>query len=397
LYINDISTINKLKLDISILNNKKITLNIGDTNGYYFNGQVNYDANYTCMYIDSVDNIDYISFECLQNNAGIIYFVYDDDTKERFGYDVGTYNIKVPDNVKTIWINFWTTSFVNGVTLHTNLFLPYQDGYIYKTFEVPKYSDLSSERNNNTACLKLPLSYTSKGIPTKLVIICHGASMGINSNGTGWTNDSGYNRLVDNLINQGYAIMDSNGYDDSTSSGHEHWSCPQALSGYIKAYDYFTQNYNLDKNVYLYGFSMGGLTALNLAINRSIPIRCIMVGAPVISLYNQCVERGLNYDFLLAYGMGGTYDADKCKGYDRFLDIININNIDYVLKDLPPIRCAYGVDDTAISNANIIQYFNSLRNSNKNAIVKGYEGGHDISYGGSLAVIYDIINYFYYY
>lgn len=278
---------------------------------------------------------------------------------------------------------------------------PYKSGYIYQSFKVPKTRDFTYEFNDNTAFLKLPTSYTPDGKATKLCIICHGASKGISDDGsTGWTNDTGYNKIVNTLNSYGYAVIDSNGYNDAASSGHEHWGAPQALAGYMKAYEYFTEHYNLEKAVYVYGFSMGGLTALNLAINRSFPIKCIMVGAPVISLYDQCVDgtaHSVNSDFLLAYGMGNAYNAARCRGYDRYNDIVQIDNTKYILKAIPPIYCAYGESDTAISNSKILEYFDALHNSNYDARIVGYQGGHEISYGGSQNVLNDMIIFFNYY
>ena len=252
----------------------------------------------------------------------------------------------------------------------------------------------------NTAYLRLPDGYTADGEPTKLCILMHGASMGISDDGsTGWTYNEAYDNIVNKLLVNGYAVIDSNGYNDDTTAGHNHWGCQQAINGYIDAYTYFTNNYNLDKNAYIYGFSMGGLTALTIMINGSIPIRCGAVGAPVISLYDQCVSgrvQSPNPDFLEAYGMAA-YSADKCRGYDRYPDIININNTPYNFKSLPPIFCAYGSNDTNISNTKIHEYFAALQNANNEAEIKSYTGGHEISYGFNNEVLNDIVSFFNYY
>lgn len=279
-------------------------------------------------------------------------------------------------------------------------YLPYQSGYIYHQFEVPSTKALTSEKKTNTAYLRLPASYTQSGDPIKLCLLVHGASMGISSDGsTGWTYDTLYNNIVNALINAGYAVIDSNGYDDSVSTSHDHWGCPQALAGYHKAWDYFTTKYNLEREVYVYGFSMGGLTSLNLATERTIPIKCMMIGSPVISLYDQCVSgiaTSVNPTFLAAYGITA-YSEDAVRGYDRYLDIVNVGSDGYVFNNLPPLFIGYGSTDVNTSNEKIQEYYEALCNSNHMVSIKEYEGGHSISYGGNATLISDIIKWFGYF
>ena len=275
---------------------------------------------------------------------------------------------------------------------------PYSNQYIYKLLKTNNTPAMTSKTNNNTVCLKLPATYTEDGNPTPLVIMCHGASGGISSDGSsGWTYDSGYNSLVTALNNAGFAVMDSNGYDDGGTAGHEHWGCPQALAGYVDAYQYFTDNYNLDKLAWIYGFSMGGLTALNIISNKMIPIRCAMVGVPVISLYDQCVTRqggGVqNPYFLTAYNISA-YDRTKLMGCDRYLDIIDIGSTPTTLHDVPPLFIGYGTEDTNISNQKIQDYYNALYNSNRIVRLKAYTGGHGVGFGGSAELITDMVNWF---
>ena len=129
---------------------------------------------------------------------------------------------------------------------------------------------------------------------------------------------------------------------------------------------------------------MGGLTALTLGIQKIIPIKAMMIGCPVISLYDQCVEMPgeVRQDFLDAYQMEN-YDSDILKGYDRLGDIIDINNTKYNFKINLPLFIAYGTTDENVSNQYIQDYYNSLKNSNCNTIIQGFTGGHEVCYGGS--------------
>lgn len=241
----------------------------------------------------------------------------------------------------------------------------------------------------NTSFIRLPKTYTPYGKPSKLCIVCHGATNGISSD-SGWTTINSYNRLIDSLVNSGYAVIDSNGYDDSDRSGHEHWGAPQALSAYVKAYQYAIDNYNLDTDIYVYGFSMGGLTALNLAIDTDLPIKCISIGCPVISLKHQAEN---NADLLKAYDIN-VYSEDRVRGYDRFLDITTIGEKDYVLQDLPPVLIGYGSTDTNVSNDDIKRYANAIAAANGCVRLKEYVGGHSISYGESDDFMFDTVSWF---
>lgn len=271
----------------------------------------------------------------------------------------------------------------------------YFEGYKYEKITIPGTREISSETSQTTACLKLPPKYKAYGKPTKLCIIVHGASKGISETGNSWTLEAGYNSIVNALFGLDIAVMDINGYSDETL-GYNHWGCPQAISGYIKAYEYFTKNYNLDKNVFVYGFSMGGLTALTLGIEKVIPIRAMMIACPVISLYDQCVVKNNNVvrdDFKNAYQITD-YDTNAVKGYDRLGDIIRINNDDYNFKINTPLFIAYGLSDENVSNEYIQQYYESLKNSNCNTIIQGFTGGHEISYGGSHDVLVAMNRFF---
>lgn len=277
-------------------------------------------------------------------------------------------------------------------------FLPYESGYIYHVSQTSQKPVFNGSTYENTSCLKLPSSYSESGTATPLVVICHGAGGGISSDGSsGWTYDTGYNSVVSALNNAGFAVMDSNGYRDSSAAGHEHWGCPQAVAGYVQAYDYFTNHYNLEKVVWLYGFSMGGLTALNIMISRTLPIRCAMIGVPVISLYDQCVTRqsgGVqNPYFLAAYDIEA-YERSGLYGCDRYLDITTVGSTPMVFHDLPPLYIGYGLSDINISNEKIQEYYTALYNSNHIVRIHGYEGDHTVGFGGSQVLITDMVNWF---
>ena len=273
-------------------------------------------------------------------------------------------------------------------------YYPYTNGYIFTTVQIPAHRIVSDGQTTVTACLKLPSTYTASGSPTKICVICHGASAGIAQN-TGWTVSNDYNNIVTALLNAGYAIMDCNGYSD-IGLGYNHWNCPQAVAAYAKAFIKFTTMYNLEKTAYVYGFSMGGLTALTLGIEEFFPVKAVMIGCPVISIYQHCVVQNGNVpreDFLNAYELE-SWNDEAVRGYERYKDIITLDNTNYNFNIQKPLMIGYGSTDTNVSFDKISDYYNALKNANSQVILKEYLGGHEVCYGGSPDLIADMIRWF---
>lgn len=371
---------------------------------YYENGEYQSDNSYYASeYIEVESNTVYM----LNVLAHITYWTSEHQFISGEVHFDGFTTITTPSNCKYIIISVNDINkcmlykgnniseyipYVNGIEYGSH-YLPYKEGYIYNTLPNPNTTSLETSNYLNTSCIKLPKTYSQFGKPTKLCVIVHGSTKGISNKSDSWTNDNFYNNIVNSLLNNGYAVLDSNGYNDNDSSGHEHWGCPQALSGYYKAYEYFTTYYNLDKNVLLYGFSMGGLAALSIAKEKVIPIKCVMVGCPVISLYDQVVKNGLDPNFAAAYGFE-SYSPNVDLGYDRYKDIISINDISYVFADYPPLKICYASNDTSVSNSIILEYANAIKNANNNVFIKEYNGGHEVCFGGSQNLINDMIQWF---
>ena len=184
----------------------------------------------------------------------------------------------------------------------------------------------------------MPNNYTETGKPSKLVAICHGAGSAV----TEWVRNSSYNNIVNYLNNAGYAIFDCNGWSNE-SSGYNFWGCPKGVSAWRKAYDYITQNYNVETNINIYGFSMGGLTALNLVLNNFPNVKCIALGSPVINL-DSCWGASPHDNMVLGYG---TDDYSQISpGNNPYASIYTENNKLYFNKQIPPIRIWYGSTET---------------------------------------------------
>ena len=164
-------------------------------------------------------------------------------------------------------------------------------------------SDVESQTTNkqdNEVILKdwgillLPDNYTVGGDSIRLIITCHGTGTYINSN----TNAS--NIIASSFwLSQGYALLDMNCLPDGligngTNEQIRHYGSPYALQSMIKGYQYAIENYNIKKEVFLYGASMGGLISFQLALSNTIPIIAQGAFCPCIDIYKQAYSRPWN-------------------------------------------------------------------------------------------------------
>lgn len=115
--------------------------------------------------------------------------------------------------------------------------------------------------------LYLPQNYSSTGDPVQLVINCHGA-------GSEFTADK-YALAAPgkNLPDFGYAVCDINANLNKVDTKGQHWGDPYAIRSYLALYDYVTKNYNVTKEIFVMGTSMGGTTSNYLVNLTSIPVK----------------------------------------------------------------------------------------------------------------------------
>jgi len=281
---------------------------------------------------------------------------------------------------------------VDGLTSGGSHFRPYQSGFI--TFNVsvnqiiPEVTttentvDDSQTFENVDCMLKLPLNYTASGKPTKLLMICHGAGRPVVGADTCWINTDSYVNMINNFVSNGYTVFDCNG---ASNSHYDFWGSPVGMSAYRKAYEYVTQNYNVETNLNIYGFSMGGLTALNLAFQDFPNIKAIALGSPVINL-----EEAWNNNIASLYSTTTTtYSDDLVAGYNPNLNIKTFNNSYFVFKKLPPIKIWYGGNETYdvrpyVDKTLGQRLVNAIKNSGGVAQYREFAGcGHEICYGSN--------------
>ena len=193
---------------------------------------------------------------------------------------------------------------------------------------LPDHETLFEDRG----CLLLPDSYTDKGAPTRLVISCHGAG------GTVTTDDAQVmgQTLTHYLLANGYAVMDVNGLPEAYAAKmgidlRNNIGSPIAVRSYVRAYHYCMEHFNLKREVFVHGASMGGISSTNLVLCECIPVIAHSAFCPVLDAYNEIFlhpwssglpKIALGKIYSLAADENGEYiyDAQKLRGYDPAQD-----------------------------------------------------------------------------
>ena len=117
--------------------------------------------------------------------------------------------------------------------------------------------------------LRLPTTYSMTGKPTRLVLACHGAHGYIQASTSTWYN-SNWKTFMDALLDAGYAVFDANvlplsaGVSPTNYAGGAYGS-PLYINVLKNAYDYIVENYNVTKQIFAHGTSMGGVGATAFA------------------------------------------------------------------------------------------------------------------------------------
>jgi dipeptidyl aminopeptidase/acylaminoacyl peptidase len=236
-------------------------------------------------------------------------------------------------------------------------------------------------------------------------MMCHGAGGGTDY----WKENSAYQSLVNTFVSGGYAVFDCSGFKNE-SPGLNFWGDPRGVDCWRKAYQYVVDNYNVEKQFSIYGFSMGGLTTMNLVFSRFPNIKCVAIASPVLSLEASYNDSGVNQVIKNLYGMGNTYDKTKAYGSDPYAHIFTYNNTPYVFDALPPLKIWYGSTETgggvdATGKPNLVggavskyiaEYFTeAINNAGGLAEYREVQGaGHEICYGGNAVCRSDYLLYF---
>ena len=318
--------------------------------------------------------------------------------------------------------------------------LPYQNGYIHFTVPVCQYTfrdtsiSASVVQDNYVpatlvdvpAVIKLPLTYSRKGKKCPLIIICHGAGYGVTDTTWGASSDeyenstSDFQAMIDMFVDAGYAVCDINGYNSDFPNFT--WGCPRAVQAYRKLYEYVVEHYNVDEHCHVYGFSMGGLVALNFCFNNRDIVKCLGLGAPLTALYEQLwnsaygasknwrKSSAVAYDFLNYENVEWQYTSstpneseqtcwDENKkytiGFEPRERIKVLDNTPVMISNLPPLKIWLGTNDVAVDIQNTDYFVRAVQNSGAFAFLRLVNGGtHGISFGTNKIIVLEIIYWF---
>ncbi len=268
---------------------------------------------------------------------------------------------------------------------------PYSAGFIPFTVPVNQTvadtSNYSQQRTENEdyvdvdCILSLPESYSPFGSATKLLMMCHGAGQGVNT----WKEHDGYKDIVQKFVDRGYAVFDCNGYKND-ELGWSFWGDRRGVEAWRKAYKYVIDHYNVEKTFSIYAFSMGGLTALQLAFHSFPGINCIAMGSPVVNLKACWEDNSLKAVLKTLYGLGAEWDDLAVAGSDPYKRITEIGGEKYCFASLPPIKVWYGSTEQSygVNKQYAIDLVEAIKNAGGLADYREVNGaGHEISYGGN--------------
>lgn len=294
---------------------------------------------------------------------------------------------------------------LNGYPLITKK--PYRDGFQKFTVKVNKSKSVNTTSNDDNyegatfedvEChLYIPSNFYSPfGKPSKLLMLCHGAGKGA----IDWQTVPSYVAMVKAFSANGYFVFDCNGFSND-ALGCSFWGDQRGLTAWRKAYQYVTDNYNVEKEFSIYAFSMGGLTALNLAFQGLPNVKSIALGSPVVNLEAVFSSTdGTQNIIKVLYGMGDGWDAKKAQGSNPYANLLNIGGTETIVKSLPPIKIWYGSTETnntgnpAVEKNYAKRFVDAINNGGGTAEYREVAGGvHSLSYGANPNVTNEIITY----
>ena len=229
----------------------------------------------------------------------------------------------------------------------------------------------------------LPDSYSDSGTPTRLVISCHGAG------GTVTTNDSQveHHELTQYLVANGYAVMDVNGLprEYATLNGidiRNNIGSPIAVRSYVNAYLYCMDHFNLKREVFVHGASMGGISSTNLVLSGLIPVIAHSAFCPVLDTYNEIFlhpwsgglpKTALGKIYRLDSDENGEYIYDESK-LIGFNPVKNPKAIHYPV----PVKFWHCIDDPIVSFDITRRFIDRINDNGRTAFLRSFPlGGHE--------------------
>jgi len=190
-------------------------------------------------------------------------------------------------------------------------------------------SDVNNETQEIECILRLPTNYSSIGTPTRAILACHGAE-GYIDQATGHWAATGWDALMDAILNAGYAVFDCNVLPASAGTNAKGFcvGSPLALDAAKKAYDYVQANYNVYREIFVHGTSMGGILASAFTKNypQLVLAESSMAGRD-LSLYFYRVENGTYTDSNPEFAQAWGYASVTAMKEDKWSHIVGMGPV----------------------------------------------------------------------
>ena len=186
----------------------------------------------------------------------------------------------------------------------------------------------------DNAVLYLPSAYKQTGTPTKVIVYCkHGSMQITQASDVILTGSDG--KIFRYMLACGYAILAADGLPDGWAT--DLGLCERVVGNYvavqstIKAWEWATANYNLDKTTaFIFGWSQGGHYAQNVIDNSNIPFAAAAEMSPVCSMrYHQWDLSATVTVGGVTFDKGARLNVARIFGYPSFTTNAQLNAMSY--------------------------------------------------------------------
>jgi hypothetical protein len=160
------------------------------------------------------------------------------------------------------------------------------------------------QRDWNHGYLYFSKNYSPIGKPSKFALFLHG------SDGYTFTETSvtPYEEQIKFLTENGYCVADcyafGGRYYAGSNATNMNWAIPQYIQAITSLYKRIVEGFNVEREVYVFSKSAGGLLATLLATKSPFPIRCIGMLAPTVENVAQMLGTSKNGNNLLLSVVG---------------------------------------------------------------------------------------------
>lgn len=274
---------------------------------------------------------------------------------------------------------------------------------------------------NVDTVLMLPETYDPTGKPTPIIFMHHGNSGTVDVANRSWYPESNvWTNFVEGYLDAGYAVFDINGVGsvNTTDANHDYGEFRALLAAY-NAYEYIVKNYNVEKQLYCHGSSMGAVTVYAFAKTFPQLVKAAGLFAPAYlpnsaqdDLYKDYIAT--NYGYANAAAMVADnykrlvpsapvlkfYDAsgarvEKPFTYDWINDAAS-DSLTVLCDDLKcPFKTWQGTNDTAIDPAYAAAIAQAYQKAGRFAYFREIENGtHAAGLGGNQTVIDEAVLWF---